>query len=249
MNTTAPVSIVFGASGGIGSALARLLAQAGHQLVVVARQAERLQALTTELNATALTADATVSAEVDVVVTQVQERFGRLDGVASCIGSLMLKPAHLTTDEEWRQTIDINLTSSFYILRAAARVMRPNGGSIVFCSSVAAQRGLANHEAIAGAKAGIVGLILAAAATYASNRVRVNCVAPGLTRTPLTASLTANEMAQKASVAMHPLGRLGEPEDVASAVAWLLDSKQSWITGQVISVDGGMSTVQARPRV
>lgn len=248
MNTTAPVCIVFGASGGIGSALARKLAGAGYRLIVVARHAERLDALAAELNATAIVADATVSAEVDGVFAQVQESHGRVEGVASCIGSLMLKPAHLTSDEEWRQTIDTNLTSSFYILRAAARALRPNGGSIVFCSSVAAQRGLANHEAIAGAKAGIVGLILAAAATYASNRVRVNCVAPGLTRTSLTAVLTANELAEKASVAMHPLGRLGEPEDVASAIHWLLDAKQSWITGQVISVDGGLSTVQARPR-
>ena len=249
MSTSTPVTILFGASGGIGSALARNLAQAGHKLVLVARQADRLQALATELQATAIPANVTVSGNVDAVVNNTLEQHGRVDGVASCVGSLHLKPAHLTSDTEWHQTIETNLTSSFFILRAAAKVMRQNGGSLVFCSSVAANRGLANHEAIGSAKAGIEGLILAAAATYASNRIRVNCVAPGLTCTPLTASLTANEMAQKASVAMHPLGRLGEPEDVAGAIAWLLDAKQSWITGQVIRVDGGMSTVQARPRV
>lgn len=102
------------------------------------------------------------------------------------------------------------------------------------------------HEAIAAAKAGIIGLTLSAAATYAERGIRVNCVAPGLVQTALTARLTANEASKKASVAMHPLGRLGEPAEVAGAIAWLLDSKQNWITGQVIGIDGGLATLRAR---
>ena len=113
-------------------------------------------------------------------------------------------------------------------------------------SSVAARIGLANHEAIAAAKAGIIGLTLAAAASYAERGIRVNCVAPGLVRTPLTARLTATEAALKVSAAMHPLGRIGEPGDVAAAIAWLLDPQQSWITGQVLGIDGGLATIQAR---
>ena len=120
------------------------------------------------------------------------------------------------------------------------------GGSVVLCSSVAAQRGLINHEAIAAAKAGVEGLALAAAASYARYGVRVNCVAPGLTRTNLTRALTQNENVARTSAALHPLGRIGEPAEVASAICWLLDQEQCWVTGQVIGVDGGLGRIQAR---
>ena len=116
----------------------------------------------------------------------------------------------------------------------------------MLCSSVAARRGFVNHEAIAAAKAGVEGLALAAAASYARFGVRVNCVAPGLTRTDLTRSLTQNEVVAKISAALHPLGRIGEPAEVASAICWLLSEEQSWVTGQVLGIDGGLSHVQAR---
>jgi NAD(P)-dependent dehydrogenase (short-subunit alcohol dehydrogenase family) len=124
--------------------------------------------------------------------------------------------------------------------------MKTGGGSIVLLSSAVAQRGMINHEAIAAAKAGVVGLALSAAATYARYNIRVNCVAPGLTRTPLTHVLTKNEVSLKASTALHPLGRIGEPDEVASAIRWFLSPDQSWVTGQVLAVDGGLSSVQAR---
>jgi len=112
---------------------------------------------------------------------------------------------------------------------------------------VLSRRGLINHEAIAAAKAGVEGLALAAAASYARYKVRVNCVAPGLTRTGLTVALTENAAVAKASAALHPLGRIGEPAEVASAICWLLDrDRSSWATGQVIGVDGGLGNVQAR---
>ena len=120
------------------------------------------------------------------------------------------------------------------------------GGSIVLVSSAAARVGLPNQEAIAAAKAGVIGLTLSAAATYASRGVRVNCVAPGLVRTPLTARITANESSLKASIAMHALGRVGEPADVAGAIDWLLGPESSWVTGQVLGVDGGLATVRTR---
>jgi len=120
------------------------------------------------------------------------------------------------------------------------------GGSIVLTSSAAARVGIANHEAIAAAKAGIIGLVLSGSATYAKNNIRLNCVAPGLVRTPMTEHITANEASLKISLALHPLGRLGEPSDIASLMAWLLDPNQGWVTGQVFGVDGGLGTVHAR---
>ena len=168
MSDSPPVMVIFGATGGIGNVLSRQLAAAGYKLVLAARGAERLQALATELGAEAIVCEATQAAQVDAVIAQAQARHGRIQGVASCIGSIVLKPAHLTSDEEWQRTLELNLTTSFYILRAAVKAMRPRGGSLVFCSSVAAQRGLANHEAIAAAKAGVTGLMLAAAAITAT---------------------------------------------------------------------------------
>jgi NAD(P)-dependent dehydrogenase (short-subunit alcohol dehydrogenase family) len=124
--------------------------------------------------------------------------------------------------------------------------MRSFGGSVVLMSSAAARIGLANHEAIAAAKAGIIGLTLSAAATYAAQGIRVNAVAPGLIDTPMTKRITSNETSLSASVAMHPLGRIGTPDEVAATIEWLLRPESSWITGQVIGVDGGLGVLKTR---
>ncbi len=242
-----PNALIFGATGGIGSALARQLGALGYGLSLAARSSERLDALATELKADAGPVEATDSASVEACVDRAFAQLGPFHGVVNCVGSLLLKPAHSTTDEEWSNVLAANLNSSFYVLRAAAsRMMRTGGGSIVLLASAVAQRGMINHEAIAAAKAGVVGLAQSAAATYARYKIRVNCVAPGLIRTPLTEPVTRHEASMKASVALHPLGRIGEPEEVASAIRWFLDPQQSWVTGQVLAVDGGLSSVQAR---
>ena len=243
-----PVMIIVGGGGGIGSAVARKLAARGGKLILAGRRAERLASVATETGAQAVPLDARDSAAVDALLQSVQTEHGRVDGVVNCAGSILLKPAHLISDQEFADTIGLNLITAFNLVRAAARWMMkpPGGGSIVLCSSVAARRGLVHHEAVSAAKAGVEGLALAAAASYARFGVRVNCVAPGLTRTDMTRPLTQNETVAKMSAALHPLGRLGEPDDVASAICWLLDREQSWVTGQVIGVDGGLGHVQAR---
>jgi NAD(P)-dependent dehydrogenase (short-subunit alcohol dehydrogenase family) len=183
---------------------------------------------------------------VDACADAAVAALGGLDGIVNCAGSLILKPAHLTTTAEWQATLAANLSSAFGCVRAAGRLLKAEGGSVVLVSSAAARVGLANHEAIAAAKAGIIGLVLSAAATYAKAKLRFNAVAPGLVRTPLTKGLVASELAEKASIGMHPLGRLGEPEDVARAIHFLLDPAQGWITGQVLGVDGGLADLRSR---
>ena len=127
--------------------------------------------------------------------------------------------------------------------------MIQEGGSVVLVSSAAALIGIPHHEAIAAAKAGIIGLTLSAAASYASYHLRFNAVAPGLIETPLTAGLTSNESSRNASMAMHPLGRLGQPEDVSSAIIFFLLPENNWITGQVIAVDGGLSMLRSKQKI
>ncbi len=241
--------LILGAGGGIGSALSRRLASEGARLLLAGRTADKLEALAEETGAEATVLDATAAEEVEGAVERVVEQWGGIDGAVNCVGSILLKPAHLTRGPEWQQVIDTNLSSAFYLLRAAAGAMqKQRDGSIVLVSSAAARTGLANHEAIGAAKAGIIGLARSAAASYASSGVRVNCVAPGLIRTPLTERITSSETALKTSLSLHPMGRAGEPEEVASAIAWLLAPDQGWVTGQVIGVDGGLADLKTLSR-
>ncbi len=240
------VHVIFGATGGIGSAVCERLAARGARLVVAARTPQRVREFATTIGAHPAVLDATCPSHVERCLAEAVESYGRVDGVVNLVGSLLLKPAHLTTDDEWANTIAANLTTAFVTVRAAARVMTRTGGAIVLMSSAAARLGLANHEAIAAAKAGVIGLARAAAASYAGRGIRVNCVAPGLVRTGLTQRLTASEASLKASTALHALGRIGEPAEIASAIVWLLDPEQSWVTGQVLGVDGGLASVRSR---
>jgi NAD(P)-dependent dehydrogenase (short-subunit alcohol dehydrogenase family) len=241
------VYIVTGATGGVGQALARRLHQSGATLYLSARDEAKLLPLAHALNATPMLLDATDSGAIDEALQTLQTQAGRLDGLAHCVGSLILKPAHLTRPDEWLHTLNTNLSSAFYWLRASVRLMeKSSGGSVVFVSSAAARMGIANHEAIAAAKAGLHGLALSAAATYAPKNIRVNVVAPGLVESPLTEKLLAGAQARQESVKKHALNRLGTPEQVASALDWLLNPEQNWVTGQIIGVDGGLATIAPR---
>jgi len=224
--------------------VARLVVAAGGRVFLAGRDAARLEAVANELGMPWGTVEATDPDSIDACADAAAAALGGLDGITNCVGSILLKPAHLTSTADWNATIATNLTSAFGCVRAAGRLLKAEGGSVVLVSSAAARVGLANHEAIAAAKAGIMGLVLSAAATYARQKIRFNAVAPGLVRTPLAAGLVSSELAEKASVGMHPLGRLGEPGDVARAIVWLLDPAQSWVTAQVIGVDGGLADVK-----
>ena len=238
--------VVFGASGGIGSELCRLLVAQGWVVIAVGRSAERIQNLASELGIQYAVLDAARFEDVDACLQRQQVQHSRIDAVVNCVGSLLLKAAHQTTEQEFANTITANLGSAFAVVRASARIMMKTGGSIVLVSSAAARLGLPNHEAIAAAKAGVIGLTLSAAASYAGYGIRVNCVAPGLVKTPLTQRITGNEASLRASVAMHPLQRIGEPADVVSAIAWLAEPRNGWITGQILGVDGGLGSVRSR---
>ena len=242
-DNSSPTYIILGATGGIGTELCHRLADDGANLVLAARDEDKLESLANELGAEYHTLDAADGDAVDGLFVQVKDKHGSISGAANCVGSFLIKPANLTTDEEFAHTISQNLTTAFNTVKAAARHM-PDGGSVVLLSSVAARVGLANHEAIAAAKAGVAGLALSAAASYAARGLRFNVVAPGLVQTPMTENVTRSATARRASLDLHPLGRLGEPEDIASAIAFLLDPSNDWISGQTIGVDGGLSSLR-----
>lgn len=238
--------IILGATGGIGSALCRRLARDGATPILAARDEGRLKELAEELDAPYHVVDATDGGAVNDLFSAAAES-GPIAGAANCVGSFLLKPAHMTTDEEFSLQISQNLTTAFNTVRAAAKRM-PEGGSVVLLSSVAARVGLANHEAIAAAKAGVAGLALSAATSYVGRGLRFNVVSPGLVQTRMTQNVTRSETARQASLDLHPLGRLGEPEDISGAIAFLLGPDSSWITGQTFGVDGGLSTLRPPAR-
>ncbi|NBT86457.1 MAG: SDR family oxidoreductase [Alphaproteobacteria bacterium] len=228
--------LVIAASSAIGQATVRMLEADGHRVFKTARTNERIHP--------DILLDASDFNAVDDVFKRAVDLFGAIDGVVNFAGSLLLKPAHLTTAENYDDVIKSSLATAFATVRSAGKYMK--GGSVVLMSSAAHAIGLANHEAIAAAKAGVVGLALSAAATYADANLRFNVVCPGLTETPLTERITKNDAALAYSLAMHPLKRVGQPDDIARAITFLLNPDNSWITGQVLSVDGGLSKLKTK---
>lgn len=243
-------TLIFGAAGGIGSTLSRIIAKKGGSLHIAGRTESNLLALKESLHQEGMngeckvySADATKADEVLSVFEKAGEAGGPVTAAVMCVGSILLKPAHMTSATEFDAVLQQNLITAFNLVRGAGKYMT-QGGSVVLISSCAAQVGLPNHEAIAAAKAGVEGLTRAAAATYAPRKLRFNVVAPGLTRTPLSKRITSNPQGEAASVALHPLGRLGEPIDVAHVVAFLLSADTGWITGQCYGVDGGLARMK-----
>ncbi|HEX2752997.1 MAG TPA: SDR family oxidoreductase [Alphaproteobacteria bacterium] len=232
--------IIVAASSGIGTATTALLEKTGHHVFKTARDSSKI--------VPDATLDASDFAATETAFMAAREKLGEIHGVINCAGSLFLKPAHLTSASDYQAVISASLTTAFSVVRASAKIM-PSGGSVTLVSSAAALEGLSNHEAIAAAKAGIIGLTLSAAATYAGSGLRVNAVAPGLTDTPMTKQITSNDSTRRVSEAMHALGRLGTAEDIARAIVFLSAPENSWITGQVLAVDGGLSRVRPKMKI
>lgn len=237
--------VIIGSAGGIGSVLVERLARAGWSLVLVGRDLDRLEAQARGLGSSVLGTHALDAAHFDDM-DALMSNYAGSSALVNLAGSILLKPASSTSSDDFEQTVRQNLTTAFSCVRAAGKHMRRDGGSVVLMSSCAAQVGLSNHEAISAAKAGVEGLVRSAAASCAGSNLRFNAVAPGLVDTPLAQGILSSEPARKASESMHPLKRIGQPEDIARVIQMLIEPEGAWITGQVFGVDGGMSRVRAK---
>ncbi|KVF75923.1 short-chain dehydrogenase [Burkholderia sp. FL-7-2-10-S1-D7] len=244
---------ICGATGAVGSALVRRLNAKGVSIVVTARNADRLGALAETMSRERVVvapADATDAAALDRALETGIERFGVPDGLAHCVGSIVVKPMHSTSDAELHDAFAANYFSAWNALRAFVRVLLAAraGGSAVLFGSVASRAGFPNHEAIASAKAAVAALAQSAAATYAARGIRVNCIHPGLIASAMSARLTSAPQVAKRLADANPLGRIGAGDDPAALAAFLLSDDASWVTGQQFGVDGGQGALIVPPR-
>lgn len=236
-------AIITGAASGIGAATARLLVARGARVFLVDINTDNLRALCGEMVAAggcaqAWTADLTQSAQADAAIAAALEAFGRVDVLINSAGVGGRGAAHELDDAEWRDVLALNLDGVFYVTRAALRPMlAQGGGAIVNVASIFGHVGLGGRAAYAASKAGVVNLTRALALEYGGAGVRVNAVCPGVIHTPLIAHNNAEQLADLTS--LHPIGRLGEPLEVAQAIAFLAGDEASFITGASLMVDGG----------
>lgn len=243
--------VITGATGAIGSALARVMHAQGETLLLCGRSEDKLLALNRSLGGAhhTLAADLSVAGGSAALQAKAAD-IGVVDGLAHCVGSTVVRPLHMTSEKDWHEQFAINATSAFHVLKwfvlQATKAQTP--AIAILTSSVVAEAGFANHEAIAAAKCAVTGLALSAAATYADKGVRVNVVAPGLTRSTLTQRFIASPEAEARSAALIPTNRIAEPDDVAHTFAFLLSPHAAHITGQVIRVDGGQGVLRPLPR-
>lgn len=234
---------ILGAYGGIGQSLCSEIVSHGGSAFLMGRDSSKLSDTAGRFGFQFATVDASSWDQIDQAMDQASLAMNGLKSVVCLVGSVLLKPLHMTSRSEWDATIQTNLTAAAGALRSAVTRM-PEGGSVVLISSAAAHVGLSNHEAIAAGKAGIEGLVRSAAMTYAAKGIRVNAIAPGLVQTPLTQRVWGNPRSAEVSLAMHPIGRFGEPVDIARAICFLTDPSNNWITGQVLGVDGGLGMLK-----
>jgi NAD(P)-dependent dehydrogenase (short-subunit alcohol dehydrogenase family) len=236
------IALVTGASGGIGRALARQLHARGERVAAVGRDAGRLADVDAALR---IVADTTTPEGAALAIAACREALGAAPTLlAHCVGSTLIAPLHRTRPEAYRELMRINLDSAVFMLQAWVAALQGGPGSAVFASSVVARIGVANHEAIAAAKGGVEALVRSAAATYAAQGLRVNAVAPGMTDTPMTAGMLKLPALREGAARQYPLGGLQTADQVAEVMAWLLGDGAARLTGQVIAVDGGFTTVR-----
>jgi NAD(P)-dependent dehydrogenase (short-subunit alcohol dehydrogenase family) len=232
--------LIFGATGSVGSALASQLYNDKIDCHLIARNEDEVKKIAEKLSYTysvcdVLKLDFANDLKKDLIENQIL-------GIAYCVGSIDIKPLRLTKASDFVSSYVLNLVAVTDVIRSFQDNLKNNKGSVVLFSTVAAKKGFINHSIISSAKAAVEGLTVALAAELAPN-IRINCIAPSLTKSKIASSIIKNPSIEQSIAKMHPLKRLGEGVDSANLASFLLTSKSSWITGQIIAVDGGRSNI------
>ncbi len=228
--------VIFGATGSIGSSLAEQLKNSGNDIHLVGRNESELSYVSEKLGCSHTVANVLEDRFIEKVKSDISE----IKGMAYCVGSIDLKPLRMVNEQDFQKCMKLNLYSAVEAIKGFQESLKKNKGSIVLFSTVAAQRGFTNHAIIASAKAAVEGLTVSLAAEFAPN-IRVNCVAPSLTKSKIAEPMLKNTAIAEGIAKAHPLKRLGEGKDSAALAKFLLTEDSSWVTGQIIAVDGGRS--------
>ena len=228
--------LIFGATGSVGSSLAEQLKNSGNDIHLVARNESEVKAIAEKLGCSYTVADVLEDGFIEKVKSDVNE----IKGIAYCVGSIDLKPLRMVTEADMNKCMKLNLYSAIEAIKGFQESLKKNKGSVVLFSTVAAQRGFTNHTIIASAKAAVEGLTVTLAAEFAPN-IRVNCIAPSLSKSKIAEPMLKNPAIAEGIAKAHPLKRLGEGKDSAALAKFLITEESSWITGQIIAVDGGRS--------
>lgn len=224
--------LVVGGSKGIGKGCTEQLLEAGHEVIVAARTNYAISHLPVEF------IDLDVLEDVSAL-----EDFDELNGLIYCPGSINLRPFNRLTEDVFKNDFNLNVYGAIKCIQTCLPALKKGNGAIVLFSTVAVQQGMAFHASVAASKGAIEGLTRSLASELAPN-IRVNAIAPSLTDTPLAEALLSNDKKREASEERHPLKRVGKAEEIASMAVHLVSENGSWITGQVIGIDGGMSRVR-----
>tara|TARA_B100001029_G_C15033435_1_gene438555 strand:- start:143 stop:853 length:711 start_codon:yes stop_codon:yes gene_type:complete len=228
--------LVVGATGSIGSNLAEQLVASDKEIHLVGRNENQTQSLAEKLNCNYTIANVLEDGFVEKIRSDIQD----IKGIAYCVGSIDLKPLRMVNEDDFNKCMKLNLYSAVNLIKGFQETLKNNKGSIVLFSTVAAQRGFTNHSIIASTKAAVEGLTVSLAAEFAPN-IRVNCIAPSLTNSKIAEPMLKNKILAEGIAKAHPLKRIGEGKDSASLAKFLITEESSWVTGQIIAVDGGRS--------
>ena len=246
MSLSGKVAIVTGGSRGIGYATAKVLSENGANVTIIGKDQERLEKASCEIpNSLAVVADVRKTEDVKNAVKKTVEQFGRLDILVNNAGVFpRIKKLHEINEEEWDEVLDVNLTGQFRVTKEAIPHLQKTSGSIINISSDAglkAYQGF-NADAYSAAKAALIILTKCWALEYAKDKIRVNCICPGVVDTDMTKPFLKTQNDREFMDNEHPIGRMGQPEEIANAIIYFASDDASWTTGAVLAVDGGQST-------
>ena len=236
------VAIITGGGSGIGRGIAAAFASEGAKIVIAGRHSQKLEAVANEIGPDCLAQAADVSRQEDLqqLVAATLKKFGAINILVNNAGQLLPGTAESHTEEEWDQTFHVNVRGLWLLSRAVLPYLRAaGGGSIINIASVLSLVAARNRVAYSASKGAVLAMTKAMALDHAGEKIRVNCICPGIVETEMVAQFSMDENARRQRIAMHPAGRFGQPEDIAQAAVFLASDESSWVTGTAFPVDGG----------